>query len=87
MKPCLKCLLSEMPDQALLAKSLRELIDLIPEEDRTPAPLRNRRLAACRQCSRLNAGTCVLCGCYVEHRAEKKAARCPDVPDRGAQQD
>ena len=57
MKPCLRCLLSEMPDQARLAESLRELIELIPEDDRTPEPLRIRRLEACRRCSFLNAGT------------------------------
>ena len=84
MKPCLRCLLSEMPDQARLAESLRELIELIPEEDRTPEPLRIRRLEACRRCSFLNAGTCTLCGCYVEHRASRRGAGCPDVPDRWA---
>lgn len=84
MKPCLRCLLSEMPDQARLAESLRELIELIPEEDRTPEPLRIRRLEACRRCSFLNAGTCALCGCYVEHRASRRGAGCPDVPDRWA---
>ena len=84
MKPCLRCLLSEMPDQARLAESLRELIELIPEEDRTPEPLRNQRLEACRRCSFLNAGTCAFCGCYVEHRASRRGAGCPDVPDRWA---
>ena len=63
---------------------LRELIELIPEEDRTPEPLRTRRLEACRRCSFLNAGTCALCGCYVEHRASRRGARCPDVSDRWA---
>ncbi len=83
-KPCVRCLLREMPDAAALAASLRELIALIPEEERAPAPLAEARLAACRACPHLRRGTCVLCGCYVEHRAERKGAACPDVPDRWA---
>ena len=81
-KPCLRCLLSEMPEEAALARSLRELIELIPEDERAPADLARKRLDVCRGCSHLRRGTCGLCGCYVEHRAEKLRAVCPDVPDR-----
>ena len=82
IKPCLRCLLADMPDAAALAKSLRELIDLIPEGDRTPPDQERQRLNACRACEHLNRGTCSLCGCYVEHRAAKVRSDCPDVPSR-----
>jgi len=81
-KPCLRCLLAEMAGSERLRASLRELIDLIPPEDRTPPEERDRRLQACRACENLGEGTCRLCGCYVEHRAERKGSRCPAVPAR-----
>ena len=36
-----------------------------------------RRLGICKECVLLNEGTCGACGCYVELRAIKKDARCP----------
>ncbi|CBK74094.1 hypothetical protein CIY_12720 [Butyrivibrio fibrisolvens 16/4] len=36
------------------------------------------RLLVCRQCEKLNAGTCMSCGCYVELRAAAKISRCPN---------
>ena len=82
LKPCLRCLLSEMPEAEALKASLRELIDLIPEEERTSPGEAKARLEACKACPRLNRGTCTLCGCYVEHRAERKRAACPEIPPR-----
>jgi len=73
-----------MPEAASLSAILRELISRIPEEERAPQDLVRRRLAACRACGHLNQGTCGLCGCYVEHRAEKRAAACPDLPPHWA---
>ena len=81
-KPCLRCLLREMPGAEALREILRELIGQIPEEERTPAAEVQKRLAVCRECEHLHQGTCELCGCYVEHRAERKKADCPDRPDR-----
>lgn len=79
---CRRCLLEDMPDEAALAKSIRELIDLMPEEKRAPAETRARRLSVCRVCDRLQNGMCTLCGCYVEIRAAKKHMKCPDVPGK-----
>ncbi len=81
-RPCLRCLLREMPEGAALAAVLQELIGRIPEEDRASAETVRNRLAACKECAHLNRGTCGLCGCYVEHRAEKAGAACPDLPPR-----
>ena len=30
----------------------------------------------------LHGGTCAMCGCYVEHRAERKGASCPETRAR-----
>ena len=79
---CRRCLLEDMPDEAALAQSIRELIDLLPEEKRAPAEATAQRLENCRACDHLQNGMCCLCGCYVELRAAKWQMRCPDVPGR-----
>ena len=61
---------------------LQELISQIPPEDRASEAQVRQRLEACRGCGHLRRGTCGLCGCYVEHRAEKKGASCPSLPSR-----
>ena len=81
---CRRCLLEDMPSQAELARSVRELVDLLPEENRAPEEERLRRLDLCRSCDHLLDGMCALCGCYVELRAAKKRMACPDVPGRWA---
>ena len=45
---CRRCLLEDMPSQAELARSIRELVDMLPEENRAPDAERLRRLALCR---------------------------------------
>jgi len=79
---CRRCLLADMPDQAALARSVRELIDLLPDAQRAPEEIRQARLARCRACDHLLDGGCALCGCYVELRAAKRGMGCPDVPAR-----
>ena len=79
---CRRCLLEDMSNEAELAKSIRELIDLLPEEKRTADDIRLERLAICRRCDCLQNGMCVLCGCYVELRAAKRLMKCPAVPGK-----
>lgn len=79
---CRRCLLEDMPDQAALARSIQELIDLLPDALRAEESLRQSRLTACRACEHLTDGMCALCGCYVELRAAKAKMTCPDVPGR-----
>lgn len=79
---CRRCLLEDMPDETALAKSIRELVDLLPEEKRAPAEVTAQRLATCRTCDHLQNGMCVLCGCYVELRAAKRMMKCPCVPKK-----
>ena len=81
-KPCRRCLLEDMPDEAALAKNMQELIALLPDDKRADEDARLSRLAVCRTCDHLNRGMCALCGCYVELRAAKKHMGCADVPSR-----
>lgn len=78
-RPC-RCLIGETPDEAELAEIIRERIETLPEEERTPDREYAFRLSKCRTCSHLQRGTCAMCGCYVEIRAARKNQRCPDVP-------
>lgn len=80
--PCPRCLSAQVPGGEALSALLRQWIGAIPEERRADEAVRRARLAACRACAHLNAGTCALCGCYVEYRAAHAAQRCPDAPGR-----
>ena len=80
--PCPRCLSSEVPGGEALSALLRQWTEAIPDERRTNGALRRARLDACRACPHLSAGTCALCGCYVEYRAAHAAQRCPDAPGR-----
>ncbi len=51
--------------------------EAIRQADQVPAEEYERRLALCRECDLLNAGTCGACGCYVELRAAAKVSNCP----------
>lgn len=76
MIPCKKCLLADIDPEGVY-KRISELIALIPDEDRTTSAEYERRLSICRSCEDLNAGTCAVCGCYVELRAAKSPSVCP----------
>ena len=80
-RPC-RCLVSEMQGEAELAGLIRDRIETIPEEERTPETEYSLRLARCRDCKHLQRGTCALCGCYAEIRAARRRQNCPDVPGR-----
>ena len=49
----------------------------IKSEDRVSEEVYESRLNRCKECERLNAGTCAACGCYVELRALSPASSCP----------
>lgn len=73
---CRRCLLEEF-DEAAYIRTLKAHIEATPERERTPSEEYDRRLAACKGCGRLEAGTCTACGCYVELRAASRRGRCP----------
>ena len=49
----------------------------IKNEDRVSEDIYEKRLSVCKECDRLNAGTCAACGCYVELRALTGVSHCP----------
>ena len=53
-------------------------LDIIKEKDKSDSKLYEKRLGVCRDCDKLNAGTCLSCGCYVEIRAALKRSKCPN---------
>lgn len=75
-KICYKCLLEDL-DESEIYKSVKDMIDAIPEENRTAPEEYKRRLDICKTCESLISGTCVKCGCYVELRAAGKTRACP----------
>lgn len=72
---CKKCLLREMAEAD--AKMIEVYREAIKREDRVEEKVYESRLAVCKVCDLLNAGTCGACGCYVELRAAARAGRCP----------
>lgn len=72
---CKKCLLREMAEED--AKQIQKYKDAIKLADRVSETVYEERLAICKSCDLLNAGTCGACGCYVELRAVAKSGRCP----------
>lgn len=81
-RPCPRCLLDEVPGAEALAALNRQWIEALSPERRTEAAAYRARLEICRRCEHLAAGTCALCGCYVEFRAAQAQRHCPDVPGR-----
>lgn len=76
-KPCRRCLLSEMNDDAaneIVKKGISDILD----RDRCDEKVYTERLSICRSCDNLLSGTCLSCGCYVEIRAAIKKGRCPE---------
>ena len=75
-KPCLKCLLRELDEEAYMKQLHRYIVQLDPEV-KTAQQVYEKRLELCKACYYLEAGTCLACGCYVELRAAVKKNRCP----------
>lgn len=77
IRRCRKCLLRDMAGQEEYFRSLREYIENLDEDVRTPAVVYEERLKACRECDLLLDGMCRSCGCYVELRAAVAGRSCP----------
>ena len=72
---CKKCLLREMAEADY--SQIQKYKDAIKLEDRVSETEYEARLALCKACDLLNAGTCGACGCYVELRAVSTVGHCP----------
>ena len=73
---CIRCLLRELSEKDY-AENIEKYINALKAEDRVSDLEYERRLALCKECDKLNEGTCLSCGCYVEVRGASKAGHCP----------
>ncbi|MCI7814151.1 MAG: DUF6171 family protein [Lachnospiraceae bacterium] len=80
-RPCRKCLLIEVEDEAY-EESIQRYLSNLAEDQKADESLYQQRLMQCQKCEYLYAGMCRLCGCYVEVRAAQKGRKCPDVKRR-----
>ena len=73
---CKRCLLKDF-DPKVYKETIEEYINRIKASERTPDEIYQNRMDTCMNCDKLNQGTCLACGCYVELRAASANARCP----------
>ncbi len=75
-KICKRCLIRELGEESY-HKMIGQYIEIFDKSERASDELMENRFSICRECDKLNAGTCLACGCYVEIRAAIKKTRCP----------
>ena len=75
-KKCLRCN-ETLIDEKIFTEQLKEYVESIPEEIKTPPVEYSRRLNLCHICGDLKGGICSACGCFVEMRAAKEIMYCP----------
>jgi len=72
---CTRCLLRDMIDAD--TSMIEKYKAALKQEDMVSDEEYENRLSICKSCDKLNEGTCMACGCYVELRATAKVSRCP----------
>ena len=75
-KICTRCLLKDFSKEdydKIIVSGLKAL----PPEELVPDDIALSRLTVCRKCEKINQGTCLACGCYVEIRAATRKGKCP----------
>ncbi len=72
---CTRCLLRDMIDADM--GMIEKYKAALKPEDLASDDEYERRLGICQGCEKLNEGTCMSCGCYVELRAAAKISKCP----------
>lgn len=75
-KICKRCLIRELGEENY-HKMIGQYIEIFDKSERASDELTENRLSICRECDKLNAGTCLACGCYVEIRAAIRKTHCP----------
>lgn len=75
-KICTRCLLKDFSREQY-EKIIVEGIQALPPEELVSDEVTSQRLAVCKDCAKINQGTCLACGCYVEIRAATKKGTCP----------
>ena len=74
---CTRCLLRDRIEAGDSMEMIEKYRAAIKEADRVTEEIYESRLSVCQDCEKLNAGTCMACGCYVELRAAAAVSRCP----------
>lgn len=74
---CRKCLTRDMIGQEEYFRSLRDYIENLDSDIKSPEALYEDRLTVCKECGLLLEGMCRSCGCYVELRAAIERNACP----------
>lgn len=75
-KICTRCLLKDFSREQY-EKIIVEGIQALPPEELVSDATISERLGICKECEKINQGTCLACGCYVEIRAAMKKGSCP----------
>lgn len=75
-KPCRRCLLKDISKEDY-EKFIVDGLKALPEADLVTEDIASSRLSVCNECDKINQGTCLACGCFVEIRASLKKGRCP----------
>ena len=75
-KICTRCLLRDFSKEQY-DKIIVEGIKDLPPEELVSDEVLSERLVFCKECEKINQGTCLACGCYVEIRAAMKKGKCP----------
>ncbi len=73
---CVRCLLQDFDQETYVSRFLK-VIRLMKPHERASEEVIAGRLQICRECDRLEMGTCLACGCYVELRSALKNGKCP----------
>ena len=73
---CKKCFFEEIDPKGIFSE-IKDLISVIPQDQRADENEYRRRLNICGACEFLGEGTCGKCGCFVELRAAKLRMGCP----------
>lgn len=72
---CRRCLLRDLAEANM--DEVVHFYERLSPQYRVSQAEYEARLTRCRQCSYLQTGTCMQCGCYVEVRAAQQKTKCP----------
>lgn len=76
--PVCMCKIPPKLQKSQMYEAIAAYVANIPEEQRTPDDIYEKRLEICSGCEALVGGlTCKYCGCFVLARARKEKQECP----------
>jgi len=75
-KICTRCLLKDFSKEDY-DKIIVSGLSALPAGELVSDEVTAKRLEICKDCEKINQGTCLACGCYVEIRAATRKGKCP----------